>query len=92
MELLDTLLDEMGGAGNVAVRLLGVRAEQLVASGQSDGLLWDADEEWREIEKVGDAVTKKFGRGVIKPASLVTGPGEAEIGQSAHGATKGLPE
>jgi DNA polymerase-4 len=91
-ELLDHLLDEMGGPGNVAVRLVGVRAEQLVASGSSDGLLWDADEEWREIEKVGDAATKKFGRGVIKPASLVTGPGEAEIGQSAHGATKGLPE
>jgi DNA polymerase-4 len=91
-ELLDILLDELGGAGRVPVRLLGVRAEQLVDAGSSDGLLWDSDEEWRELEKVEDAVTKKFGRGLIKPASLVTGPGESEIGQSAHGAIKGLPE
>jgi DNA polymerase-4 len=92
VELLDILLEEMGGIGIVPVRLIGVRAEQLMPAGSSDGLLWDADEEWRELEKVEDAVTKKFGRGVIKPASLVTGSGESEFGQSAHGATKGLPE
>lgn len=91
-ELLDILLADMGGAGNVPVRLIGVRAEQLVPSGSSDGLLWDSDEDWRELDRVGDAVIKKFGRGIIKPASLVTGPDESEIGQSAHGAVKGLPE
>jgi DNA polymerase-4 len=92
VELLDALQAETDVHGVTPIRLIGVRAEQLVPAGSSDGLLWDADEDWREIEKVGDAVTKKFGRGVIKPASLVTGPGEGEVGQSAHGATKGLPE
>ena len=93
LELLDALYEELGHHdGTLAIRLIGVRAEQLVPAGSSDGLLWDIDEEWREIEKVEDAVTKKFGRGVIKPASLVTGAGESEIGQSAHGAVKGLPE
>jgi DNA polymerase-4 len=93
LELLDALYEELGKAdGELVVRLIGVRVEQLVPTGSADGLLWDSDEDWREIEKVEDAVTKKFGRGVIKPASLVTGSGESEIGQSEHGAIKGLPE
>lgn len=93
IDLLDALYKELGHQdGTLAVRLIGVRAESLVSAGTRDGLLWDTEEDWREIDKVGDAVNKKFGRGVIKPASLVTPAGEFEIGQSAHGAIKGLAE
>lgn len=92
VELLETLLDEVGGVNRNPVRLIGVRAEQLVAAGSGDGLLWDSDEEWREIERVEDAVAEKFGRGALKPASLVVSPTDAPIGESAHGATKAVRE
>ena len=92
VDLLDALVAEVGDLGRNPVRLIGVRAEQLVPAGSADGLLWDSDEEWREIEKVEDAVAQKFGRGAIKPASLVVGPAEAPLGESAHGATKAVRE
>ena len=92
VELLETLFDELGGIDRNPVRLVGVRAEQLVPSGSGDGLLWDSDEDWREIERVEDAVAEKFGRGALKPASLVVSPTDAPIGESAHGATKAVRE
>ncbi|MDQ1526330.1 MAG: polymerase, partial [Microbacteriaceae bacterium] len=33
--------------------------------------LWDADEGWRDAEDTMDAVSARFGRGVLKPASLL---------------------
>ena len=53
------------------IRLIGVRAEQLLDAGGDALALWDPDEEWRETERTLDAVSARFGRGVIGPASLV---------------------
>ncbi len=52
------------------VRLIGVRAEQLVGDVASLGL-WDDDEGWREAEHALDAVAERFGEGVVRPASLL---------------------
>ncbi|MDR6970295.1 DNA polymerase IV [Leifsonia shinshuensis] len=53
------------------LRLIGVRAEQLLDAGGDAIALWDPDEEWRETERTLDAVSARFGRGAIGPASLV---------------------
>ncbi|MGO4299952.1 DNA polymerase IV [Leifsonia sp. RAF41] len=53
------------------LRLIGVRAEQLLDAGGDTLALWDPDEEWRETERTLDAVSARFGRGMIGPASLV---------------------
>ncbi|MGO4535528.1 DNA polymerase IV [Leifsonia sp. 2MCAF36] len=53
------------------LRLIGVRAEQLLDAGGDALALWDPDEEWRETERALDAVSARFGRGMIGPASLV---------------------
>jgi DNA polymerase IV len=62
-------LGELIGDGQ-RVRLIGVRAEHLRASG-SGALLWDPDEEWRDAERTIDEVTAKFGKGAVRPATLV---------------------
>ncbi len=62
-------LTELTGDGE-RVRLIGVRAEQLRPSG-SGAMLWDPDEEWREAERTIDEVTARFGRGAVRPATLV---------------------
>lgn len=62
-------LGELAGDG-ARIRLIGVRAEQLRPSG-SGAMLWDPDEEWREAERTIDEVTARFGRGSVRPASLV---------------------
>jgi len=33
--------------------------------------LWDPDEEWRDAERTIDEVTAKFGKGAVRPATLV---------------------
>ncbi len=53
------------------IRLIGVRAEQLLDGDGEGAVLWDPDEEWRETERTLDAVSARFGRGAIAPASLV---------------------
>jgi len=53
------------------LRLIGVRAEQLLDADGDAVALWDPDEEWRETERTLDAVSARFGRGMIGPASLV---------------------
>ncbi|MFF1635898.1 DNA polymerase IV [Leifsonia sp. NPDC058248] len=57
--------------GRTPIRLIGVRVEQLSDSGGDRLALWDPDEEWRETERTLDAVSARFGRGMIGPASLV---------------------
>lgn len=67
------------------VRLIGVRAEQLVEAGGDALALWDPDEEWRETERALDAVSSRFGRGVIGPASLVSrGKGSEDVGRDGR--------
>jgi DNA polymerase-4 len=57
------------------IRLVGVRMEQLADSADAALGLWDTDEGWREAEQAIDAVTEKFGRGLIRPAALMKPPG-----------------
>lgn len=54
------------------VRLIGVRVEHLGESG-SGLALWDPDEEWRDAERAVDEVHARFGKGVVRPATLVGG-------------------
>lgn len=51
-------------------RLIGVRAEQLQGEGAQVGL-WDDAAGWREVEDVMDAASERFGRGAVKPATLL---------------------
>ena len=67
-------LAELVGDGE-RVRLIGVRAEHLRPSG-SGAMLWDPDEEWRDAERTIDQVTAKFGKGAVRPATLVRPGGE----------------
>lgn len=53
------------------VRLIGVRAEQLVGDGGSALGLWDDDEDWREAEQTVDAIAERFGAGAVRPAALL---------------------
>ena len=53
------------------IRLVGVRAEQLVDEASAQLGLWDADETWREAEDVMDSVSARFGRGLVTPAALI---------------------
>ncbi len=64
--------------GRTPIRLIGVRLEQLVDAGGGSLSLWDPDEEWRETERTLDAVSARFGRGMIGPASLVRPQREAD--------------
>ena len=73
--LFEEAWDVFGALGldvqQTPLRLIGVRAEQLLDAGGDALALWDPDEEWRETERTLDAVSARFGRGVIGPASLV---------------------
>ena len=53
------------------IRLVGVRAEQLVDAGSAQLGLWDTDETWRDAEDVMASVSAKFGRGSVTPAALI---------------------
>ena len=59
------------GKQNDAIRLVGVRAEQLQDAATAPLGLWDESEGWREAEDVMDAASAKFGRGAVKPARLI---------------------
>ncbi|ONI70552.1 DNA polymerase IV [Actinosynnema sp. ALI-1.44] len=56
-----------------AVRLIGVRMEQLVQEDGGEQLLLDAPENgWREADQAADRARAKFGNAAIRPASLLT--------------------
>ncbi|MFV0318923.1 MAG: DNA polymerase IV [Microbacterium sp.] len=54
-----------------AVRLIGVRAENLVPAGAGGAALWDDDAEWRSVDGALDDAAQRFGRGVITRAALL---------------------
>jgi DNA polymerase-4 len=64
-----SLYAESGRTGE-PVRLLGVRGEQLTGRVADTGL-WDDDGDWREAEHAVDAITAKFGRSLVRPATLL---------------------
>lgn len=66
------------------VRLIGVRMEQLApAAGQQLGL-WELDDGWRDAEGTMDAVSARFGRGSLGPASLIKAAKVRGDAQNAH--------
>jgi len=65
------LLDHVGPRKQ-SVRLLGVRAEKLAASGDALQLSLDGrEEEWGAAEQAMDRVHHRFGPGVLRPAKLL---------------------
>lgn len=55
------------------VRLIGVRAERLVAASGADGLLWDDDGDWRRIDEALDGARARFGTTALTRASVLGG-------------------
>lgn len=66
-----------------AIRLLGVRAEQLVPGGANAPVLWDPDEDWRDAENAIDRVAARFGAGAVTSAALV-GTEPRRVGDTAN--------
>ncbi|RKT56905.1 DNA polymerase IV [Saccharothrix australiensis] len=65
------LLDEQVPPG--AVRLIGVRVEQLVEGDGGEQLMFDAPERgWRDAEQAADQARTRFGTAAVRPASLLT--------------------
>lgn len=56
----------------VGLRLIGLRAEQIVAEGEGIQLAWDDDPRRLKAEGAMDLVGQKFGKGAVAPASLLT--------------------
>jgi DNA polymerase-4 len=77
-ELLDRV--DLPPAG---VRLLGVRAENLVAGSDGVQLQLGGGDQRREAESAMDAVRQRFGTGALRPAALL----DASAGGSAAPAT-----
>ncbi|MFT4220022.1 MAG: DNA polymerase IV [Microbacterium sp.] len=65
------LLDALGV--QMPVRLVGVRAENLVPAGAGGAALWDDDEEWRRVEGALDGAAARFGRGAVTRAAFLKG-------------------
>jgi DNA polymerase-4 len=70
------LLDEQVPSG--AVRLIGVRVEQLTGTaGGGEQLLLDAPERgWRDADQAADQARSRFGTAAVRPASLLDGSAE----------------
>lgn len=64
-----SLYVESGRTGE-PIRLLGVRGEQLTGRVADLGL-WDDHGDWREAEHAVDAIAAKFGRALVRPATLL---------------------
>ncbi|GAA2828939.1 DNA polymerase-4 [Leucobacter komagatae] len=65
-----------GGRVSRPVRLIGVRAEQLVPAGSESQALWDDDEQWRALDSAVDEVRGRFGAAGLTSARLLGGRGE----------------
>ncbi len=59
------------GKQDAPIRLVGVRAEQLLEATSAQLGLWDESEGWRQAEDVMDAASARFGRGAVKQARLI---------------------
>ena len=65
------LLDALG-TRQQAVRLIGIRAEQLVSEGSGYQLSFDrSDGNWRQAEETMDQIRARFPAGAVRPASLL---------------------
>ncbi|MBO1901202.1 DNA polymerase IV [Leucobacter weissii] len=70
-ELFAELGDGPGGGPPRPVRLIGVRAEQLLPEDSRAAALWDEDEEWRAVDQAVDEVRDRFGREGVTSARLL---------------------
>ncbi|WP_309617891.1 DNA polymerase IV [Salinibacterium sp.] len=59
------------GRQDAAIRLVGVRAEQLQNEATTPQALWDESGAWREAEEVMDAASARFGAGAVTQARLI---------------------
>lgn len=64
-------LFESLGKTREPVRLIGVRAEQLVPEGSEAVRLWNDDERFRAVDQTVDEVRDRFGKLGLTPASLL---------------------
>ncbi|MCY7412248.1 MAG: DNA polymerase IV, partial [Salinibacterium sp.] len=72
LDIVEALaLEDRRGLEFRPIRLIGVRAEQLVSAHSVQQGLWDETDGWREAEQVMDAATARFGIGTVLPARLV---------------------
>lgn len=60
------------GAAARPVRLIGVRAEQLVPAGSEGATLWSEDDGWRAVDRAADRVRSRFGATGLTSARLLT--------------------
>jgi len=67
-----------------AIRLIGVRMEQLAPADEQQLGLWETDDGWRDAEDTIDAVSARFGRGTLGPASLIKASAPRGDAQNAH--------
>lgn len=58
------------------VRLIGVRAEQLVPEGSEAAALWNDDEDWKAVDQIMDQVRGRFGESGVTSARLMRPKGE----------------
>jgi DNA polymerase-4 len=74
--IYDEVVDIYAGVRRLdeRIRLVGVRVEQLAPAADAVLALWDADEDWRDAEQAIDAVSERFGRGLVRPAALIKPP------------------
>ncbi len=76
-----------------AVRLLGVRVEQLAGAGAAEQLTLDDGEtgwgtklapaNWPDVERAADAARARFGSAAVRPATLLDTPEVSEQGENA---------
>lgn len=70
-ELFSSLGASRDGGPVRPVRLIGVRAEQLLPEGSDPAGLWSDDESWRALDQAVDEVKGKFGREGLTSARLL---------------------
>jgi DNA polymerase-4 len=71
-ETARTLYDALG-FDSARIRLVGVRIEGLASAGSTPRqlLLGQREHGWREAEQAMDEAARRFGRGAVRPGSLV---------------------
>jgi DNA polymerase-4 len=76
-ELLDTHRPQ-----GMAVRLLGVRVEQLIRGVAAEQLTLDGgvSAHWPDAERAADAARSRFGSAAVRPATLLDTPGSSDRG------------
>ena len=76
------------GLEGAALRLVGVRVENLVAAGEVARQLTLGEPEagWRQAEEAMDMAARRFGAGAVRPAALVRERGGRDVGHAGGAA------